>query len=241
MHKDLLELEKKNFSVLKKEADPKLLQKLSEEFEVRYSHDAVHIEGDNVITLDEAYSLKKVTDKINVSEREQKELLNHIKAYRFVLKAVEDKVPMSEELIKDAHQLLLGDILPGGLYRQVNVGLKGQHQPPDYVKVYDRMKKMIDDLDFNFKGTAIEKAAFVSLTISKIHPFIDGNGRVARLMLNYYLIKDDYLPISIGKEDKLDYFEALDQFKLEKKMTKMIELIEKLLLERYNEINEKLN
>lgn len=241
MQKDLLKLEKKNFLILKEETDSKILNKINEEFEIKYAHDAVHIEGKNVITLKEAYSLKEVTDKSNISEREQKELLNHRKAYRFVVEASSSKLPISEEFIKDTHQLLLGDIMPGGLYRQVNVGLKGLHQPPDYIKVYDRMKKLIDDLEFNFKGTTIEKSAYVALTISKIHPFIDGNGRVSRLMLNYYLISDGYLPISISENYKKEYFEALDQFKLEKKMTKMASLIEKLLFERYDEVNKKLN
>lgn len=241
LHKDLLELEKKNYLNSIKDVDEKVLKKLEEEFEIKYAHEAVKIEGKNVITLDEAYSLKEVSNKSNVSEREQKELLNHRKAYRFVVEAVENKVIMNEEFIKDTHQLLLDDIMPGGLYRQVNVGLKGQHQPPDYVKVYDRMKKLIDELEFTFKGTTIEKSAYVALTISKIHPFIDGNGRVSRLMLNYYLMSDGYLPISVGEKDRDEYFLALDQFKLEKRMTKMVELIEKLLLERYAEVNQKLN
>lgn len=241
MQKELLELEKKNFLILKKEIDPNILKDLDEEFEIKYAHDAVHIEGKNVITLKEAYSLKEVTKKSNVSEREQKELLNHRKAYRFILKAVSDKEEFSEELIKDAHQLLLGDIMPGGLYRRVNVGLKGQHQPPDYVKVYDRMKRLISDLEFNFEGTTIEKGAYAALTISKIHPFIDGNGRASRLILNYFLLADGYLPISIGEEEKEEYFASLDQFKLEKEMTRMVQLIEKLLLKRYDEVNQKLN
>jgi hypothetical protein len=60
-------------------------------------------------------------------------------------------------------------------------------------------------------------------------------------MLNYYLMSDGYLPISVGEKDRDEYFLALDQFKLEKRMTKMVELIEKLLLERYAEVNQKLN
>lgn len=241
MHKDLLELEKNNFLILKKETDPQVLKKFSEEFEIKYAHDAVHIEGKNLITIEEAYSMKEVSLKSNISEREQKELLNHLKAFKFVIEAVKNKTPMTEELVKDTHQLLLEDIMPGGLYRRVNVGLKGAHQPPDYVKVYDRMKKLIDDLEFNFKGTTIERSAYVALTISKIHPFIDANGRVSRLMLNYYLLADDYLPISISDKDKDAYFEALDEFKLQKEMTKMVRLIEKLLLERYEEVNQKIN
>ena len=69
-----------------------------------------------------------------ISEREQKELLNHMKAYQFVKAEVEKGTLMSEEFIKDAHQILLGDIMPGGLYRQVNIGLKGYHPSPRLCK-----------------------------------------------------------------------------------------------------------
>ncbi len=237
MHKELLAVEKKHFLTLKNEIDEKVLQKIEDEFKIEYSCDAVGLVGINKLTLHEAYKLFEKTDKISASEREQKEFLNHLKAYEHLLEVIEKDTPMSEEVIKDIHQILLDDIMPGGLYRQVNIGLRGYHQPPDYVKVYDRMKKMMDALDFTFKGTAIEKGAFILLTVSKIHPFIDGNGRLGRLLLNYYLIKDGYIPISIKKEQKDEYFAALDQFKLEKEMTKMVLLIEKTLLNRYSQIN----
>ncbi len=241
MQKELLEVEKKNFLALKKDLNKQILEKIEKEFEIKYAHEAVHIEGKNVITLDQAYSLKEVSTESEISEREQKELLNHIKAFRFVKKSLADEKLICEEFIKDTHQLLMEDILAGGLYRRVNVGLKGLHQPPDHVKVYDRMRRMVDDLEFRFTGTAIEKAAFLTLTISKIHPFIDGNGRLSRLMMNYILMEDGYLPISISDLEKEEYFEALDQFKLEKKMDKMVLLIERLLIKRYEEVNLKIN
>jgi Fic family protein len=228
MNVELLEVEKKHLLSLKKEVDQALFVKIDDDFKIKYAHDAVHIEGENS------------TEK-RISELEQKELLNHIKAYDHVRDEALKGTVVSEDLIKDVHQQILEDIMPGGLYRQVNIGLKGQHQPPDYVKVYDRMKKLINDLEFSFKGTAIEKAAYIHLTIGKIHPFIDGNGRLGRLMMNYYLIQNDYLPISISDNDKEAYFAALDQFKIQKSMTKMVDLIVELLLERYNEVNQKLH
>lgn len=241
MHKDLLEVEKQHFLTLKKDVDEQVLNKIEEEFAIQYAHDAVHIEGKNLITLEEAFSLKKLKKDFNISEREQKEFLNHLRAYYFVKEKIEENIEMTEEFIKDTHQILLEGIMMGGLYRSVNIGLKGQHQPPSHVKVYDRMRRMIDQLEFSFKGTAIERAAFIALTISKIHPFVDGNGRTSRLMLNFSLMKDGYLPISIDDDYKEEYFAALDQFKLEKSMTKMVDLIKKLLLKRYNEVNQKLN
>ncbi len=240
MHKDLLELEKRHFLELKEQKDNSKLKELEEEFKVKYAYDTVYIAGGNTITLEEAYALQKVSPEERISEREQKEFLNHIKAYDFILESISSK-EITEDFIKDVHQLLLSDILPGGLYRQVNVRLVGLHQPPDYIKVYDRMKKMIDKLNEKFEGGAIEKAAYTLLTVSKIYPFISGNGRLGRLLMNYYLLQDGYIAISVGKEYRDIYFEAIDDFKVNKTMDKMIELIKTLLMNRYNELNEQLD
>ncbi|MGI6359527.1 MAG: Fic family protein [Acholeplasmatales bacterium] len=238
---DVLLMEKKHFEQLKKEVDGRKLKEVFDNFKVKYAYDAVHVEGTNSITLDQAFTLEKVSSDSKISELEQKELLNHIKAFEMVIDALERKVPMSEDFIKDVHQQVLDGIMPGGLYRQMNVGLRGSiHQPPDYVKVYDRMRRMMDYLDFEFKGSTIEKAAYIHLSISKIHPFLDGNGRLGRLMMNYYLMADGYLPISINDEIKEEYFSALDQFKLEKSSKKLEEIIKRLLLKRYEEVNKEL-
>lgn len=238
---DFLLMEKKHFEQLRKEVDQKKYQQVCDNFKVKYAYDAVHVEGTNSITLDEALTLQRVSGSSQVSETEQKELLNHIKAFEMVLHAVENKIPMSEDLIKDVHQQILDGIMPGGLYRQMNVGLIGSiHQPPDYVKVYDRMRRMMNHLDFEFSGNTIEKAAYIHLSIAKIHPFLDGNGRLGRLMMNYYLLADGYLPISINDQVKAEYFESLDQFKLEKSSKKLETIIKNLLLKRYEEVNKEL-
>ena len=238
---DILLMEKNNFDQLKKEVDQNKLKEVLENFKVTYAYDAVHVEGTNSITLDEALTLQRVSSSSQVSETEQKELLNHIKAFEMVEAAVKNKVPMSEDFIKDVHQQILDGIMPGGLYRQMNVGLIGQiHQPPDYVKVYDRMRRMMNHLDFEFEGSTIEKAAYIHLSIAKIHPFLDGNGRLGRLMMNFYLMEDGYLPISINDDIKQQYFESLDQFKLEKSSKKLETIIKNLLLKRYEEINKEL-
>lgn len=237
----LLLIEKNNFEQLLKEADQSKVTQIKEDFKVKYAYDAVHIEGTNSITLDEAFTLQKVLSSSTVSELEQKELLNHIKAFEMVINAVQDKVPMSEDLIKDIHQQILDGIMPGGLYRQVNVGLIGSiHQPPDYVKVYDRMRRMMNHLDFEFEGDAFAKASYIHLSISKIHPFLDGNARLGRLLMNYYLMADGYIPISIPDTIKAEYFSSLDQFKLEKSSKKLEAIIKDLLLKRYEEVNRKL-
>ena len=168
-------------------------------------------------------------------------LFRSVKAYEFIKKAVVDKQPLTEDFVKDLHQIILEDIMNGGLYRQVNIQMMGSsHQPPDHVKVYDRMKKFFINLE-EFEGDAIERACYVHLSISKIHPFVDGNGRLARLLMNFVLIQNDYLPISISRDYIKAYFTALDTFKEEKDMTPMINLVSELLLKRYNDVNSLLN
>lgn len=241
MERGLLEAEKKHLLIALKEASKEELQKIESAFEVEQAYAAIGFEGKNHITRAEVERLIKARQLLDRSEREQKEVLNHVKAYEFVKKAVEEKQPLTEDFVKDLHQIILEDIMVGGLYRQVNIQLMGStHQPPDHVKVYDRMKKFFMNLE-EFEGDAIERACYVHLSISKIHPFVDGNGRLARLLMNFVLMQNDYLPISISHDQIQAYFHALDTFKEQKDMTPMMELVNGLLIKRYNEVNQLLN
>ncbi|MDX9807578.1 MAG: Fic family protein [Acholeplasma sp.] len=241
MERGLLEAEKKHLLIALKEASKEELQKIESAFELEQAYAAIGFEGKNHITRAEVERLIKARQLLDRSEREQKEVLNHVKAYEFVKKAVEEKQPLTEDFVKDLHQIILEDIMVGGLYRQVNIQLMGStHQPPDHVKVYDRMKKFFMNLE-EFEGDAIERACYVHLSISKIHPFVDGNGRLARLLMNFVLMQNDYLPISISHDQIQAYFHALDTFKEQKDMTPMMELVNGLLIKRYNEVNQLLN
>lgn len=241
MERGLLEAEKKHLLIALREASKEELQKIESAFELEQAYAAIGFEGKNHITRAEVERLIKARQLLDRSEREQKEVLNHVKAYEFVKKAVEEKQPLTEDFVKDLHQIILEDIMVGGLYRQVNIQLMGStHQPPDHVKVYDRMKKFFMNLE-EFEGDAIERACYVHLSISKIHPFVDGNGRLARLLMNFVLMQNDYLPISISHDQIQAYFHALDTFKEQKDMTPMMELVNGLLIKRYNEVNQLLN
>lgn len=238
MERGLLEAEKKHLLIALNEASKEEVQKIESAFELEQACAAIGFEGKNHITKAEVAKLIKTRQLLDRSEREQKEVLNHVKAFEFIQKAVSEKQPLTEDFVKDLHQIILEDIMNGGLYRQVNIQLMGStHQPPDHVKVYDRMKKFFMNLE-EFKGDAIERACYVHLSISKIHPFVDGNGRLARLLMNFVLMQNDYLPISISHDHINEYFTALDTFKEQKDMTKMIDLVSALLLKRYNDVNQ---
>ena len=113
----------------------------------------------------------------------------------------------------------------GGLYRNVDISIKGSnHTPPSYLKVYDRMKKYFDSL-LDSTMDIWEKIAFSHLQLAKIHPFLDGNGRLARLVLNYELLLNGFKPVIIYKDKKNEYFDLLEEFKVNKNINPFIDFL----------------
>ena len=80
--------------------------------------------------------------------------------------------------------------------------------------------------------------AYTHLQIAKVHPFIDANGRIARLMMNYQLIKLGYLPIYIPAKMREDYFNSLEEFKVNKTSAPFMEILEKRLNREYDKLIE---
>ncbi|MDL2292804.1 Fic family protein, partial [Acholeplasma sp. OttesenSCG-928-E16] len=184
MDKDLLGVAKRHLSLLLAECDLEKLNDINNNFDCKYAYDAVSLEGKNKIPYEEVINLIKTGDILKYSEREKKEILNHHNTFKHVKKMVESNISLTEDRLKDLHEMLLLDIITGGTYRNVNIQIFGaKHQPPDNVKVYDRMKKLFDNLKLMEDG--IEKAVYAHAQIAKIHPFLDGNGRLARLVMNY--------------------------------------------------------
>lgn len=241
MEKEILEVERQHLKNVIKELDPSLLDEIDQKFALIYTFDAVGMECKNRISYEDVKRLSQAKALLGYSEREQKEILNHLKAYDFVKQIANEHKPLNEEIMKDIHEILVEGILQGGVYRNVNINIFGaSHQPPDYVKVYDRMAKFFRHLD-EFTGTVVEKATYAHASIAKIHPFVDGNARLAKLILNYYLIKNDYLPISIPLEFKEIYFEKLEKFKSEKNIVPLTLFFKDLLIKRYEEVLKELD
>ena len=141
------------------------------------------IEGDKIVSVEEVVSITK-GHNVKIDEALKRSIYNHYKAYDYMLRSIEEGKELTEDFVKDLHEILLDGIINGGLYRNINLSIKGSnHTPCDYIKVYDRMKKYYVTLD-TFEGTGLEKASYAHLQIAKIHPFLDGNGRLARLILN---------------------------------------------------------
>jgi fido (protein-threonine AMPylation protein) len=240
MEKDLLEVERKHLSNILDECDPKQLLEVENAFKAVYTYDAVGMEGKNRVPFEDVKRLLVTKSLPEYCERDQKEILNHVKAFEYVSKHAKENTHFDEEMLKDIHEILVQGIFQGGIYRNVNIQIYGAtHQPPDYIKVYDRMSKYFQALN-DYKGDALEKAVFAHASIAKIHPFLDGNGRLARLVMNYFLMKANDLPISIPLDMRSIYFEHLETFKVEKDLKPLVEFIKSLLLKRYEEVIKQL-
>ena len=182
-------------------------------FRIEYTHNSTAIEG-NTLSLIETKLL--LEDKLSVGGKELREVYevtNHAKAYDYARKCVEEGKRLDENTVKDIHQLLMENIQPGGIYRNINVRITGAgFQPPSPNEMYAQVKGFFADLPYKTNIPDMERAAWVHAEFVRIHPFSDGNGRVSRMIMNYQLMSDGWLPVSVAKEDRLKYFEALEAY-----------------------------
>lgn len=164
-------------------------------------------------------------DLDGLDEKLVKTVQNYLNGVLFSFSLVDRTEPFSENDLKDIHEKVVNGLSLGGLYRNVDISIKGSnHTPPSYIKVYDRMKKYFDAIN-NEDTDKLYKIAFSHLQLMKIHPFLDGNGRVARIVLNYQLMKYGYKLIIISYEEKEKYFQLLEEFKVNKNIEPFINYI----------------
>lgn len=222
-----------------KEYIPRLtLQSYEQAFEIEYTHNSTAIEGNTLTLMETKVVLEEGLAIGGKSLREIYEQVNHQKAYRYVKDCIDKNLPLNEAIIKDIHALLMANILVGGVYRNVDVYISGaQHTPPSPSEMYQQIQNFYADLTWKAaEMNAIELAAWTHAEFVRIHPFPDGNGRTSRLIMNYQLMSQGYPAISIKKEDRLDYFNALETYALSGDLTPFAEMIAQLedsQLDRY--------
>ena len=123
--------------------------------------------------------------------------------------------PLSEWQIRNIHRLVLKNIDDdaAGRYRTSNVLIAGaRHTPPDQMKLQECMQSFIHWYEKDAQSLhPIERAAHVHARFVGIHPFIDGNGRTSRLLMNLELLKSGYPLAVLPVERRLDYYVALDR------------------------------
>lgn len=232
---------------LKKELDSKrpipkeTLKSLRESINLEWTYNSNGIEG-NTLTLRETQVVLEGITVGGKSIKEHLEAINHEKAILFLDDLVKDNEPISEWNIKNIHGLILKDIdnENAGRYRKENVAIKGAtHVPPDYLKLPELMEKLILTYNTWSEYHPIIQAALLHGELVKIHPFVDGNGRTSRLLMNLDLMNSGYNPVIIKKESRLKYYEALDKAHTTGNYTDFIKLVTKSeieILKKYLEL-----
>lgn len=209
------------------------LQRLREEFLIEYTYNSNAIEG-NTLTLQEtALVLEGVTiDKKPL--KDHLEAVGHRDAFLYVQDLVKDKVPFSESIIKQIHTLVLMNRPEDrGVYRRISVRIMGAyHVHSDPILVPEQMENLIAEFAGNKKLHPIERAALFHLKFEGIHPFVDGNGRTGRLILNLMLMQAGYTPINVKYSDRKRYYEAFDSYYRDNDKSIFIYLIGELLKEQ---------
>ncbi|MBO0588408.1 Fic family protein [Sporosarcina sp. E16_8] len=190
------------------------LKSLREKLLLEWTYNSNAIEG-NTLTLKET---KVVLEGITVggkTMREHLEVINHRDAILYVEEIVANNESFSEWQIKNLHRLILKGIddAYAGRYRDQQVYISGaEHVPPEPFLIKEKMEELISLHDGEAESLhPIERAARLHIIFVGIHPFIDGNGRASRLLLNLDLMKDGFPPIVIKTENRLSYYDALDK------------------------------
>lgn len=218
----------------------KTLQSLKETINLEWIYNSNGIEG-NTLTLRETQVVLEGITVGGKSIKEHLEAINHEQAILFLDDLVKEENPITEWNIKSIHELILKGIdnENAGRYRRENVTIKGAvHIPPDYLKLPELMEKLIVNYQTWDKYHPIIRAALLHGELVKIHPFIDGNGRTSRLLMNLDLMHSGYLPVIVKKEARLKYYEALDKAHTTGNYTDFIKLVTDLEIEILNKYLE---
>ncbi|MGL5436257.1 MAG: Fic family protein [Lachnospiraceae bacterium] len=200
------------------------VERLTEEFVVEYTYNSNAIEG-NTLTLRETDMVLRGLTIDKKPLKDHMEAVGHKEAFEFVRDLVKDNVPISESIIKQIHYLVLADKRDDrGVYRRVPVRIMGaKHEPVQPYLIQPKMEQLLEDY-YNSTEHIIPRLARFHIEFEGIHPFIDGNGRTGRLLINLELMKAGYPPIDIKFTDRVTYYNAFDEYHVKHNLSVMEKL-----------------
>ncbi|MCX6814714.1 MAG: Fic family protein [Candidatus Aenigmarchaeota archaeon] len=190
-----------------------VLEKLKNQFAIELAYNSNAIEG-NTLTLRETRLV--IEEGITISRkplREHFEAINHQKAFEFLEGLTKKESRITEQTIKEIHRIIQAGIDDeyAGRYRDVNVRILGAvKSPPRFEKVPEKMKEFVKRISSNpDRLNRIELAAYIHYGLVEVHPFTDGNGRTARLLMNIFLMRHGYPVTMVLKVDRKKYYDCL--------------------------------
>ena len=208
------------------------LERLNEEFVVEYTYNSNAIEG-NTLTLRETDLVLRGLTVDSKPLKDHLEAVGHKDAFDFVRELVKENVPLSEHNIKQIHYLVLADKKQDrGVYRRVPVHIMGaHHEPAQPYLIEPKMEQLLQEYKDDTEHI-ITKLARFHIEFEGIHPFIDGNGRTGRLLVNLELMKAGYPPIDIKFKDRMKYYDAFDAYHVKHNLSVMEGLFARYVNER---------
>ena len=209
--------------------------RLLEDFMIEYTYNTNAIEG-NTLTLRETDMVLRGLTIDKKPLKDHIEAVSHKEAFYFVVDLVKENRELTESLIKQIHYLVLGDKKEDrGVYRKVPVRIMGaSHEPVQPYLIEPKMEELL----INYKASSehiITKLAKFHIEFEGIHPFIDGNGRTGRLLVNLELMKEGIPPIDIKFTDRIKYYEAFDEYHVKNNLSEMESLFASYINERLDE------
>ncbi len=216
------------------------LARLRDEFMVDYTYNSTAIEG-NTLTLKET---ALVLQGLTVDQKPLKdhlEAVGHRDAFLYIEELAQRKTRLREQEIRNIHTLVLMDKPEDrGTYRRVPVTISGAYtQPVQPYLIQPKMEELLRTNEARKKTMhPLERIARFHLEFEGIHPFIDGNGRTGRLVMNLELIRSGYLPINVKFADRKKYYDAFDAYYRDGSADAMIALIGGYVRKRLGEYLE---
>lgn len=231
---------------LKKQLDscrpltPAEVEAIREVFLVEHTYNSNAIEG-NTLTLQET---ALVLQGITIDRKPLKDHLEAVgykEAFQYVEELAKQDKPLTEFEIKSIHSLVLADRPEDkGTFRRVNVRIAGaMTEPVQPYMIEPKIEELLEDYK-NWAQTmhVVERVALFHLRFESIHPFIDGNGRTGRLLMNLQLIKEGLPAVNIKYSDRRSYYDAFDEYARTGSSDAMLKLIGEALVARLREMGE---
>lgn len=208
---------------------PELVKNLEDWFRVELTYTSNAIEGNTLTRQETALVVEKGITIEGKSLEEHLEAINHAQALEFIKTLVKKKrEELTQADILDIHKVILAKIddTNAGRYRTVSVRIAGSTVVmPNAVKVPDLMSEYVKWLNSPNADHAIKISADAHYKLVSIHPFVDGNGRTARLLMNLLLMQNGYPPALIRKEDRRRYISFIEKAQLGGNLDDYYELI----------------
>jgi fido (protein-threonine AMPylation protein)/transcriptional regulator with XRE-family HTH domain len=205
--------------------------RIAQALELEYTFESNRIEG-NTLTLRETDLV--INEGLTISGksmREHLEAINHAEAVELVKDVVQKKIAFTERILLQLHHLVLKsiDAANAGKYRSVQVMIKGsKHLPPQPILVPKQMEDYFIWYNKNKKVMhPVLLAAEMHERLVTIHPFIDGNGRTSRLVMNLILLQHGYVIANIkgDRANRMAYYEALEIAQTENSKSKFLKFV----------------